>query len=89
MSSFARSYTGIAGLCVVSKDACDMLAPLVKAFYHQINGETAKLKEDKSVFTIADGLVQHLLVNHLFGGEKFNAVVGEEDESNVNILTRP
>ena len=80
---------GVIGLCQVSIAACDLLAPLVKSFYHQINSETAKLKADNSVFTIADGLVQHLLVNHLFAGGKFSAVVGEEDESNVNIITKP
>ena len=53
-----------------------------------MNDETSKLKADKPVFTIADGLVQHLLVNHLFR-DKFKGVVGEEDETNVNITIKP
>jgi 3'-phosphoadenosine 5'-phosphosulfate (PAPS) 3'-phosphatase len=90
MSSFLSSATtrSLADLCLVSKAACFALAPLVRSFYHHINADTAKLKADNSVFTIADGLVQHMLVNHLFQN-KFRAVVGEEDETNVNILTRP
>lgn len=73
----------------ISKEACDKLAPMVLAFYTSITGETAKLKEDKSVFTIADGIVQHLLIQNLFSGGKFANLVGEEDETNVNIETRP
>lgn len=61
---------------------------MVVQFYNAINGETSKLKADKSVFTIADGIVQHLLVHSLFGN-KFNNVVGEEEDSSVNITTRP
>lgn len=62
---------------------------MVLSFYSAITGDTAKLKADASVFTIADGIVQHLLVNHLFTGGKFANVVGEEDETNVNIYTKP
>ena len=61
---------------------------VVVEFYNAINGETSKLKADKSVFTIADGIVQHLLVNSLYG-DKFNEVVGEEEDSSVNITVRP
>ena len=47
-------------------------------------------KADKSVFTIADGIVQELLTQYLYAGEgKFCAVVGEEDESKCNIQQRP
>lgn len=73
---------------MVSKQACDTMAPMVKEFYNALNSETSKLKADKSVFTIADGIVQHLLVNSLFGA-KFDAVVGEEEDSSVNITNRP
>jgi 3'-phosphoadenosine 5'-phosphosulfate (PAPS) 3'-phosphatase len=76
-------------LLEVSKDACDVLAPMILAFYNAINGETAKLKSDASVFTIADGIVQHLLRDHLFAGDKFLGIVGEEDESNINIAAAP
>lgn len=81
-------------LCRVSKSACDSLSPLVRGLYDSISGETAKLKADKSVFTVADGLVQHLLVNHLFTNSaapslKFKAIVGEEEGCRVDISSRP
>lgn len=84
------SSTRLQKLLVVSKLACDALRPLVVGLYSSMGREaTNKLKADNSAFTLADGLVQHLLVNHLFHGSKFKDVVGEEDESNVNILTKP
>ena len=86
MASFAPNT--LAALCMLSKTTCNVMTPMVLSFYNTLNGDTAKLKADKSVFTIADGLVQHLLVNHLFR-DKFKAVVGEEDETNVNISTKP
>jgi 3'(2'), 5'-bisphosphate nucleotidase len=76
-------------LCETVREACDILAPMVKSFYYALNGETSKLKADKSVFTIADGIVQHLLKNDLFGGGKFLEIVGEEDESNINLAEKP
>ncbi len=72
----------------ISKSACDALAPMIVSFYTAINSETAKLKADASVFTIADGIVQHMLTNFLFSGGKFAAIVGEEDCA-VNIHTSP
>lgn len=75
-------------LCTVSRDACAVLSELVHPFYVSIGSETAKLKSDKSVFTIADGIVQHLLTHSLFAG-RFANIVGEEDESVINILSRP
>ena len=65
------------------------MVPMITTFYHSINSETSKLKADKSVFTIADGVVQHLLSDRLFGGNKFRDIVGEEDESNINIVKVP
>jgi 3'-phosphoadenosine 5'-phosphosulfate (PAPS) 3'-phosphatase len=76
-------------LCLVCREACDVMAPMISLFYTAINGKTSKLKADASVFTIADGIVQHLLIDHLFAGSKFKEVVGEEDGCNVNISTRP
>ena len=75
-------------LCQVSKLACDALTPMIVQFYSAINSDTSILKADKSVFTIADGTVQHLLVDHLFSGNKFLNIVGEE-ECQVNLLTKP
>ena len=76
-------------LCLICKRACDVMAPMVQSFYTAINSNTSKLKADASVFTIADGIVQHVLVDHLFAGSKFKDVVGEEDGCKVNIHTRP
>lgn len=88
--SVSLAMTGkLQRLLVVSKLACDIIRPMVYSFYTAINGETSKLKSDASVFTIADGIVQHLLVDYLYAGNKFLNVVGEEDDSNVNILNRP
>ena len=42
-----------------------------------------------SPFTIADGVVQHLLVQHLFHKGNFRGVVGEESQSKVNITEIP
>ena len=82
------SHRILENACMVSKAACDIMTPMVNEFYNALNNETSKLKADKSVFTIADGIVQHLLVNSLFG-DKFHAVVGEEEDASVNITTRP
>lgn len=62
---------------------------MVFGFYQAISRDTAKAKSDASIFTIADGMVQYLLVNHLFKGDKFAAIVGEEDENNVQIQSSP
>lgn len=78
-------------LCDVSKQACDILAPMIKTFYAKCSESfgTAKLKSDATFFSIADGIVQHLLVEHLFAGNKFGNIVGEEDETSVNIIRKP
>ena len=41
-----------------TKEACDVMAPMINDFYSSINDDTRKLKADKSVFTIADGIVR-------------------------------
>jgi 3'-phosphoadenosine 5'-phosphosulfate (PAPS) 3'-phosphatase len=76
-------------LVQVSKTACDKIAPLIRTLYGAMNSETSKLKADASVFTIADGIVQHLLSVHLFDPKKFRNVVGEEEDSKVNLNQRP
>lgn len=78
----------LSDLVLVCQEALDVMCPMIRGFYHAITGETAKLKADKSVFTIADGIVQHLLLEVLFKGDKFKAVVGEED-AKVNLVNRP
>lgn len=64
------------------------------AFYKKIrfaagDSSTAKLKADSTFFSIADGIVQHMFIEYLFDSKKFAQIVGEEDETKVNILSKP
>ena len=50
-------------LCEITKEACDAVAPMLKALYEQIKigtgtSDTASFKSDATFFTIADGIVQ-------------------------------
>jgi|EP01082_Thalassiosira_pseudonana_P013612 3'(2'), 5'-bisphosphate nucleotidase len=81
-------------LCSVALRACELMTPLISSIYQEIlssinsehdNNATIKskvetVKQDNSTFTIADGLVQRLLINVLFDQVKFRAIVGEEEE---------
>ena len=71
----------------ISKRACDQLGTLVRSIYSAIDEQTATVKQDKSAFTIADGLVQELL-SELFEG-KVKTIVGEEDSAQVRLDRRP
>jgi 3'-phosphoadenosine 5'-phosphosulfate (PAPS) 3'-phosphatase len=74
---------------------------MLQAFYAKISGPvnamgsdyftdlTAKLKSDATYFSIADGVLQHMFVDFLFAGNKFAKIVGEEDDTKVNLVTRP
>ena len=70
-------------------DACSSLSVMVGAIYNMVSADESKatLKQDKSVFTLADGLVQALLkrmlIPHVAG------IVGEEDEDELNIVEPP
>ena len=64
-SSSSSSKKSAQQLLFTVVEACDALQPLVRALYDSLRGESATLKEDQSVFTIADGLVQQLLKAHL------------------------
>lgn len=75
-------------LLEVCKEACDELSVLIRLVYDGLSTSDATLKADKSVFTIADGLVQHLLTTSLLADDVLGAVVGEEDAA-VNVATRP
>ena len=87
------SSTPLQDLCQISKEACDAVTPMLKAFYDKISdqrhGGSSKLKSDATYFTIADGIVQHMFITHLFAGNKFAQIVGEEDESVINIIEKP
>jgi len=94
-----RGVTGTPGslerLCSISLRACQLMNPLISAVYQQIvssnqNEGTStekstmkKEKQDKSAFTIADGLVQRLLISVLFSHVAFRDIVGEEDEDHA------
>lgn len=80
--------TTLSNLLLISKNACEIISELILPFYLSINSETSKLKSDKSVFTIADGIVQYLLTQSLFK-LKLNSIIGEEDDSIINIISRP
>lgn len=86
-------YGSIERLCSVSLRACRLLNPLISAIYEQLleslKGSTSsstvqKEKKDNSAFTIADGLVQRLLIQVLFESVSFRDIVGEEDEEDGN-----
>ena len=79
-------------LVKITKQACDILQPMIQKFYDKINGQSGdmtKKKADASYFTIVDGVVQHLIINYLFRGNKFAEIVGEEDGSDINIVQKP
>mmetsp|Transcript_6318 Transcript_6318/g.13948 ORF Transcript_6318/g.13948 Transcript_6318/m.13948 type:complete len:474 (-) Transcript_6318:86-1507(-) len=88
-------------LCQITKEACDAVTPMLQAIYAKISepenvkgtayfeDRTAKLKADATFFSIADGIVQHMFIDFLFAGNKFGAIVGEEDDTVVNLVTRP
>ena len=88
-----ETSTPLQDLCQISKEACDAVTPMLRAFYDKISdqrhGGSSKLKADATYFTIADGIVQHMFINHLFAGNKFAQIVGEEDESVINIIEKP
>ena len=78
-------------LCKATLEACEALTPTISSLYESINSSDskkgAKTKADNSAFTIADGLVQHLLIEELLDGVVGN-IVGEE-ECVVNLNTEP
>eukprot|EP00656_Telonema_subtile_P014229 TRINITY_DN17261_c0_g1_i2.p1 TRINITY_DN17261_c0_g1~~TRINITY_DN17261_c0_g1_i2.p1 ORF type:complete len:397 (-),score=109.19 TRINITY_DN17261_c0_g1_i2:128-1318(-) len=78
----------LTAITLSSQAACTALTPLIRHAYSSISTATSTVKADKSAFTIADGLVQHLLIRHFLRVLPLAAVVGEEDVA-VNIDTRP
>jgi len=90
----AASDKPLTELCEITKEACDAVSPMLNELYSQIKigtgtSDTAAFKSDATFFTIADGIVQHMFITYLFAGNKFHEIVGEEDDSVVNILTTP
>tara|TARA_B110000971_G_C19967146_1_gene480797 strand:- start:389 stop:922 length:534 start_codon:yes stop_codon:yes gene_type:complete len=66
-----------------------MLAAFYEKIADQRHGGASKLKSDATFFTIADGIVQHMFIEYLLAGDKFAQIVGEEDESVINISEKP
>ena len=75
-------------LCSISLRACQLMNPLISAIYEQLleslnnssEDSIATVKSDNSAFTIADGLVQRLLIQVLYANVGFRDIVGEEDD---------
>eukprot|EP00588_Corethron_pennatum_P011432 CAMPEP_0194268796 /NCGR_PEP_ID=MMETSP0169-20130528/3065_1 /TAXON_ID=218684 /ORGANISM="Corethron pennatum, Strain L29A3" /LENGTH=411 /DNA_ID=CAMNT_0039010183 /DNA_START=65 /DNA_END=1300 /DNA_ORIENTATION=+ len=93
-SSLRASDKPLTELCKITKEACDAVSPMLNELYSQIKigtgtSDTAAFKSDATFFTIADGIVQHMFIEYLFAGDKFGNIVGEEDDSVVNILETP
>jgi 3'-phosphoadenosine 5'-phosphosulfate (PAPS) 3'-phosphatase len=82
------SKQGVTKLLEVTKRGCDELQTLVRSIYDAIDDETRKEKADRSMFSVADGLVQHALTRWLFSG-KVKHIVGEEDGAQMNFESRP
>jgi len=74
-------------LLEVCKEACDSMTPLLREIYNLLftNLKIQEKKDDDTIFTIADGLVQYFLKEMLFK-DLFAGIVGEEDVK-VNIDT--
>lgn len=92
--SASSSDKPLTELCEITKEACEAVAPMLNELYSQIKigtgvSDTAAFKSDATFFTIADGIVQHMFIEYLFAGDKFAEIVGEEDDSVVNILETP
>lgn len=82
----AMSTTG--ELLETCNEACDALSEMVVAIYALVSDKSGTTtKQDKSVFTLADGLVQALLKRML--APHVGAIVGEEDESELNVDAPP
>ena len=70
------------------EEACGALSEMVVAIYALVSDNSgATKKQDKSYFTLADGLVQALLKRML--APHVGAIVGEEDESELNVDAPP
>lgn len=66
-----------------------VMNPLISAIYNELVSTSDEpsittVKPDNSAFTIADGLVQRMLVDILFSRVAFRGIVGEEDSAPVD-----
>lgn len=71
----------------LSLRACEALQPLISGLYHS-QSNIATLKSDNSVLTLADGIVQYMLLDVLFK-DKFASKIGEEYDSHILLAEEP
>ncbi|MDP2437567.1 MAG: inositol monophosphatase family protein [archaeon] len=71
----------------LTQSACEVLAPLVRKIYLRIDDSTRMEKKDSSLFSLADGLVQHAFFEWFFR-QQVAHLVGEESAA-VNLETPP
>src|SRR3989338_2962424 len=71
----------------LTQSACEVLAPLVRKIYLRIDDSTRMEKKDSSLFSLADGLVQHAFFEWFFR-QQVAHLVGEEAAA-VNLETPP
>ena len=76
-------------LLFLTVEATEALAVMVRELYESLCAASTEQKSDKSLFSIADGLVQELLKREFFAAAKFAAIVGEEDETTVDLDSTP
>ena len=85
----AAAAPPMAALLHTCKAACEEMLPFIEAVYATLGKDPTQSvrKEDKSHFSLADGVVQAMLTRLLAG--HINGVLGEEDASSIEIGTPP
>ena len=76
-------------LLFLTVEACEALAVMVRELYASLQTASTQQKADKSLFSIADGLVQQLLQHAFFARANCAALVGEEDGTLVQLDAEP
>ena len=87
-SSSSIDDDSLTHLLQISKRACDIMTPLIREIYSSMDDSTKTTKDDNSAFTIADGIVQYLLVEYVFPSHLFGGLVGEEDVTDIQLPHR-
>jgi len=80
----------LTALLKISEKACFIMADFVQAVYKKLNDDRKMMKKkaDNSFFTIADALVQHMVLT-LFPDSKFLEFCGEESAKGIEVSQRP
>ena len=74
-------------LLIACREACDAMSTLVRAVYESEEFGVERKSKDGSAFTLADGLVQALLVRLL--NETIGQILGEEESGALVQLDTP